>query len=63
MSDDALASSGRSRDNEDEEKQKNNGGFILTPTSLNCLPCRCRKNLYHKETKTTSDKDSKTIYS
>ena len=62
MSDDALASSGRSRDNEDEEKQKNNGGFILTPTSLNCLPCRCRKNLYHKETKTTSDKDSKTIY-
>ena len=43
MSDDALASSGRSREEEDEEKQKNNGGFILTPSSLNCLPCRCRK--------------------
>ena len=49
-------------DKENEEKQKPDGGFILTPNSLNCLPCRCKKNLYHKETKTTSDKDSKTIY-
>ena len=62
MSDDALASTGSSRDNENKRGQKNDEGFILTPTSLNCLPCRCRRNVYHKETKTTSDKDSKTVY-
>ena len=47
---------------DEEAPKKPDGGFILTPTSLNCLPCRCKKNLYHKETKTTSDKDSKTVY-
>ena len=39
----------------------NEGGISLTPTSLNCLCCKFRKNTYHKETKTTTDKDSKTI--
>ena len=46
----------------DEKKtEENEGGLSLTPTSLNCLPCRCRKNTYHKETKTTTDKDTKTV--
>ena len=47
----------------DEKKtEENEGGLSLTPTSLNCLPCRCRKNTCHKETTTTTtDKDTKTV--
>ena len=42
----------------DETKE---GGISLTPTSLNCLPCRCRKNLYHKETTSTRENNKQTI--
>ena len=44
-----------------DEDDTNEGGVSLTPTSLNFLCCKFRKNSYHKETKTTTDKDSKTI--
>ena len=42
-------------DNED-------GGFRLSTDGINCLPCRCRRNLYHKETvKTTNENNVTTI--
>ena len=43
-------------DNEHRE-----GGLELTPTSLSCLPCRCKKNTYHKETKRTNEDNKQTI--
>ena len=33
----------------------------MTPTSLSCLPCRRKKNTYHKETKRTNEDNKQTI--
>ena len=43
-----------------DDKNEKECGFSLTPAGLNCLPCRCRRSLYHKETKTTTE-NSKVI--
>ena len=44
-----------------DDKNEIDGGFSLTPSSLSCLPCRCRKHLYHKETTHTKDENKQVI--
>ena len=34
----------------DKDKDNEDGGFHLSTDGINCLPCRCRRNLYHKAT-------------
>ena len=40
----------------DKEDNKT-GGFQLSRDGVNCLCCKFRKNIYHKETKTTTEKN------
>ena len=40
------------------DKDNNEGGIHLTKDGFNCLPCRCRRNLYHKETVKTTDENN-----
>ena len=35
----------------DNHRETNEGGFHLNTDGLNCLPCKCRKKTFHKETK------------
>ena len=44
-----------------DDKNEIDGGFSSTPSSLSCLPCRCRKHLYHKETTHTKDENKQVI--
>ena len=43
----------------DSQKESNEGGFHLNTDGLNCLPCKCRRKTFDKETKIT--KEGKTI--
>ena len=43
-----------------KDKNEKEGGFSLTPKSLSCVPCRCRRNIFHKEKKKTIDENGKT---
>ena len=36
-------------------------GLSLSPTSLTCFPCRCKRNLYHKTTTATKEENKQTI--
>ena len=47
-------------DAEKEEKQKTDGGLSVNKDGINCLFCRCKRNTYHKETKTTTE-DNKVV--
>ena len=38
----------------DTSKSVKNNGFQTKPSGISCIPCRCKKQLYHKETKTTT---------
>ena len=40
----------------DSDKKK---GFFINASGISCIPCRCKRQSYHKETKTT--KESNTI--
>ena len=35
----------------DNHRETNEGGFHLNTDGINCLPCKCRKKTFHKETK------------
>ena len=37
------------------DKKSNEGGFHLNTDGLNCLPCKCRKKTFHKETKINTE--------
>ena len=39
----------------DTSKSIKNNGFHLKPSGISCIPCRCKKQLYHKEIKTTTE--------
>ena len=39
----------------DNQKESNEGGFHLNTDGLNCLPCKCRKKTFHKETKINNE--------
>ena len=42
---------------EDTNKDK---GFRINTRGISCIPCRCKKQLYHKETKTITETDKTT---
>ena len=37
------------------DNKSNEGGFHLNTDGLNCLPCKCRKKTFHKETKINTE--------
>ena len=41
-----------------DKDNNEDGGFHLSTDGINCLPCRCRRNLYHKETVQTTDENN-----
>ena len=38
------------------EGDENNKGFHIDKKGFHCIPCRCKRQIYHKETKTENDK-------
>ena len=38
----------------------NNKGFHIDKKGFHCIPCRCKRQLYHKETKTVKENDKMT---
>ena len=42
---------------EDSNKDK---GFQINTRGISCIPCRCKKQFYHKETKTITETDKTT---
>ena len=41
----------------DNNKDGTDGGVSVNKDGINCLFCRCKRNTYHKETKTTTEND------
>ena len=39
----------------DNHRESNEGGFQLNTDGINCLPCKCRKKTFHKETKINNE--------
>ena len=39
----------------ENHKEPNEGGFHLNTDGLNCLPCKCRRKTFHKETKINNE--------
>ena len=35
--------------------ESNNKGFHINAKGISCIPCRCKRQFYHKETKTTKE--------
>ena len=35
--------------------ESNNKGFRINTKGISCIPCRCKRQFYHKETKTTKE--------
>ena len=49
--------------NDKEDNGKSDGGIQINKDGLNCLPCRCRRNTLHKETKTTTNQHNEVVVS
>ena len=47
--------------NKDSNKDGTDGGVSVNKDSINCLFCRCKRNTYHKETKTTTENDKVSV--
>ena len=47
--------------NENPTKTNNNGGFQVNKHGISCFTCKCRRNLFHKSKKTTTDEMGKTV--
>ena len=41
-------------------KARKNKGFHIGKKGFHCIPCRCKRQLYHKETKTVKENDKVT---
>ena len=39
----------------DASDESNNKGFRINTKGISCIPCRCKRQFYHKETKTTKE--------
>ena len=39
------------------EDDENNKGFHIDKKGFHCIPCRCKRQIYHKETKTVKEND------
>ena len=44
-----------------KEETKQNDNFHLDKSSVSCNLCRCGRKAFHKETKTTTDKEGNTV--
>ena len=42
------------------EDDENNKGFHIDKKGFHCIPCRCKRQIYHKETKTVKENDKVT---
>ena len=42
------------------ENNEDNKGFHIDKEGFHCIPCRCKRQLYHKETKTVKENDKVT---
>ena len=38
-------------------------GFFINSSGMSCIPCRCKRQPYHKETKTTKENNIVTTIS
>ena len=47
----------------DDKVEGNEGGFHIDKGSINCNFCRCGKKAFHKEVKTTTDKQGNVVVS
>ena len=43
-----------------EDESGKNKGFHIDKKGFHCIPCRCKRQLYHKETKTVKENDKVT---
>ena len=43
-----------------ENESEKNKGFHIDKKGFHCIPCRCKRQLYHKETKTVKENDKVT---
>ena len=43
-----------------EDESEKNKGFHIDKKGFHCIPCRCKRQLYHKETKTVKENDKVT---
>ena len=39
----------------DASEESNDKGFRINTKGISCMPCRCKRQFYHKETKTVKD--------
>ena len=39
----------------DISENSNDKGFRITARGISCIPCRCKRQFYHQETKTTKE--------
>ena len=39
----------------DASEESDNKGFRITTKGISCIPCRCKRQFYHKETKTVEE--------
>ena len=39
----------------DISEKSNDKGFRINARGISCIPCRCKRQLYHQETKTTKE--------
>ena len=39
----------------DISEKSNDKGFHINARSISCIPCRCKRQFYHQETKTTKE--------
>ena len=45
----------------ENHKEPNEGGFHIDKDNIDCNFCRCGKKAFHKETKTTTDKEGNVV--
>ena len=43
-----------------EDESEKNKGFHIDKKGFHCIPCRCKRQLYHKETKAVKENDKVT---
>ena len=43
--------------NERHKWKSNDKGFRINARGISCIPCRCKRQLFHQETKTTKEKN------
>ena len=41
----------------DNSEQSDDKGFRINSRGISCIPCRCKRQFYHKETTTVKDND------